>query len=63
MGDHEPRRSVFLGATPEGTLSYTYDAAGNLASMSSNHAQGVSVTYSYDDLNRLGTVADANLAG
>jgi len=50
-------------ATPEGALSYTYDAAGNLASMSSNHAHGVSVSYSYDDLNRLSTVADANLTG
>ena len=49
--------------TPEGTLNYTYDAAGNLASMSSNHAHGVSVTYGYDDLNRLSTVADANLVG
>ncbi len=49
--------------TPEGTLSYAYDAAGNLQSMSSNYAHGVSVTYGYDDLNRLSTVADANLAG
>ena len=31
--------------------------------MSSNHAHGVSVSYSYDDLNRLSTVADANLTG
>jgi RHS repeat-associated protein len=50
-------------ATPEGTLSYTYDAAGNLASMSSNHTNGVSATYSYDDLNRLTSVVDANLSG
>ena len=50
-------------ATPEGTLSYTYDAAGNLQSMTSNHANGVSATYSYDDLSRLSTVADANLTG
>ena len=62
------KRSEFLDrlsskATPEGTLSYTYDAAGNLQSMTSNHAHGVSVTYSYDDLNRLSMVADANLTG
>jgi YD repeat-containing protein len=50
-------------ATPEGTLSYTYDAAGNLESMSSNHAHGVSVSYSYDDLNRLTAVVDGNLNG
>jgi RHS repeat-associated protein len=50
-------------ATPEGTLSYTYDAAGNLESMSSNHTHGVSATYGYDDLNRLTSVVDANLSG
>ncbi len=50
-------------ATPEGTLSYAYDAAGNLQSMTSNHAHGISATYSYDELNRLSTVADANLTG
>jgi RHS repeat-associated protein len=54
VGDHE---------TPEGTLSYTYDAAGNLESMSSNHAHGVSATYGYDELNRLKSVEDGNLAG
>jgi RHS repeat-associated protein len=50
-------------ATPEGTLSYTYDAAGNLESMSSNHTHGVSATYGYDDLNRLTSVVDGNLSG
>jgi YD repeat-containing protein len=50
-------------ASPEGTLSYTYDGAGNIASMASNHTNGVSATYGYDDLNRLTSVADANLAG
>jgi RHS repeat-associated protein len=50
-------------ATPEGTLTYTYDSAGNLASMASNHANGVSVAYTYDTLNRLSTVVDNRLAG
>ena len=48
-------------ATPEGTLSYTYDAAGNLPSMTSSNAHGTSVDYSYDDLNRLSTVVDSRL--
>lgn len=50
-------------ATPEGTLNYTYDAAGHLASMISTHTNGVSVSYTYDNLNRLSTVVDARLAG
>ena len=50
-------------ATPEGTLNYTYDTAGHVASITSNHANGVSVSYTYDDLNRLETVVDARLSG
>ena len=47
--------------TPEGTLNYTYDAAGNLASMTSSNSNGVSVSYTYDSLNRLSTVVDNRL--
>jgi RHS repeat-associated protein len=47
--------------TPEGTLSYSYDAAGNLASIASNHTNGVSVSYTYDTLNRLSTAVDTRL--
>jgi RHS repeat-associated protein len=50
-------------ATPEGTLSYSYDAAGNLASMNSSNTHGVSATYGYDNLNRLTSVVDGNLSG
>jgi RHS repeat-associated protein len=50
-------------ATPEGTLTYTYDAVGNLASISSNHTGGVSVSYTYDAMNRLSTVVDGLLSG
>jgi RHS repeat-associated protein len=50
-------------ATPEGTLNYTYDAAGNVASVNSNHTNGVSVSYAYDELNRLSTVTDGRLQG
>ena len=48
--------------TPEGTLSYTYDAAGNVASISSSNANGASMSYTYDDLNRLATVTDNRLS-
>ncbi len=47
-------------ATPQGTLSYTYDAAGNVASMISSNANGISVAYQYDELNRLVKVIDGS---
>jgi YD repeat-containing protein len=50
-------------ATPEGTLSYTYDAAGHVASIVSSNANGASVSYTYDELNRLSTVVDGRLEG
>lgn len=49
--------------TPEGTLNYTYDAAGHVASVSSSNTNGISVSYAYDDLNRLSTVTDNRLMG
>ena len=33
-----------------------------MASVTSNHANGVSVSYTYDDLNRLETVVDTRLS-
>jgi len=39
--------------TPIGTLTYTYDVAGNRLSMASSNANGASATYAYDELNRL----------
>jgi len=50
-----------IKATPQGTLTYAYDPAGNLASMTSSNANGVSVSYTYDSLNRLATVVDNRL--
>jgi RHS repeat-associated protein len=49
--------------TPEGTLGYTYDAAGHVASINSSNSRGVSVAYTYDDVNRLSTVVDNGLQG
>lgn len=48
-------------STPQGTLSYSYDAAGNVASMVSSNTNGLSVAYTYDNLNRLSTVMDNRL--
>ena len=48
---------------PDATLTETrqYDQNVNLTSLT--HTNGVSATYGYDDLNRLTSVVDANLAG
>ena len=45
----------------QGTLHYTYDAAGHVASISSSNTGGVSVNYTYDSLDRLSTVVDNRL--
>jgi RHS repeat-associated protein len=47
--------------TPEGSLFYGYDGVGNLASISSNHGNGILVSLTYDSLNRLSTVVDNRL--
>jgi RHS repeat-associated protein len=53
-------------ATPEGTLNYTLnsisDAAGHVATIASSNTNGASVSYSYDDLNRLSAVVDNRLS-
>ena len=49
-------------AIPE-ILSYTYDAAGHVASIVSSNPNGASASYSYDDLNRLSAVTDNRLSG
>jgi len=48
-------------ATSEGTLSYTYDAHGNVSTIVSSNPNGASLAYDYDALNRLVTVTDNRL--
>lgn len=50
-------------ATPEGTLNYTYDVAGHVASIASSNTNGASMSYTYDSINRLSTVVDNRLSG
>ncbi len=49
-------------ATPEGTLGYTYDTAGHVASIASSNTNGASMSYTYDSLDRLHTVVDGRLS-
>jgi hypothetical protein len=45
--------------TPEGTLNYTYDLAGNVSSIYSSSLHGASMSYTYDSLNRLTSLASS----
>jgi YD repeat-containing protein len=50
-----------MATKAEGTLSYTYYPAGQVETIASSNAHGVSVAYTYDDQNRLSTVVDNRL--
>jgi choice-of-anchor C domain-containing protein len=56
---YDNRDRLLSKATPQGTLSYSYDPAGNLTRIQSNHAGGAAMDYAYDPRNRLATVTDA----
>lgn len=60
---YDVRQRLLSKQTPQGTLTYTYDAVGKVASVRSSNANGISVDYTYDDLDRLESVVDNQLAG
>ena len=53
---------VLVKATPQGTLSYTYLPNSLVASVSSSNANGTSINYGYDAVNRLASVLDNRLS-
>jgi len=55
---YDSRDRLATNATPQGTLVYTYDEFGNLATIQSTTANGVNLNYHYDVLNRLTNVLD-----
>jgi YD repeat-containing protein len=59
---YDVRDRLLQKATPGGTLTYTYDAAGNETSIRSSNPNGAATDYAYDALNRLKTVTDQRLA-
>lgn len=60
---YDSRDRMLTNAGPAGILSYSYDVNGNLAAITSSTANGTSVTYQYDPLNRLTNVIDGRLSG
>jgi len=55
------RDRVLTKATPEGALTYTYDAHSNVKTIASSNTNGASATYAYDGLNRVASVVDNRL--
>ena len=45
-------------AAAAGTLTYTYDPAGNVATIRSSNTNGTSVDYAWDAANQLASVTD-----
>src|SRR5262249_53019357 len=58
---YDTRNRLTQKQTPEGTLNYTYDNAGDVLTLASSNGNGISLTYTYDVLNRLSTVTDNRL--
>jgi RHS repeat-associated protein len=58
---YDNRDRLKTKATPEGTLTYTYDTHGNVTGIQSSNANGAWMTYQYDALNRLSQVCDKRL--
>jgi YD repeat-containing protein len=59
---YDNRDRLLTKATPQGTLTYTWIATGQVASVTSSNANGVNVSYAYDANDRLQTVTDNRLA-
>lgn len=58
---YDNRNRLISKQTPQGTLIYTYNAASDVQTVRSSHANGIAVDYGYDALNRLETVVDNRL--
>jgi RHS repeat-associated protein len=60
---YDVRNRLASKQTPQGNLNYTYDENGSIKTLRSNHANGISVDYNYDELSRLSEVKDNRLSG
>jgi RHS repeat-associated protein len=59
---YDSRDRLLTKQTPFGALTYTYDKLGDLKTVRSSNANGVSVDYAHDELSRLSAVTDGRLA-
>jgi RHS repeat-associated protein len=58
---YDARNRLIEKATPQGTLTYSYDANGNVTNVLSSNLNGTAIGYEYDALNRLSAVNDLHL--
>jgi RHS repeat-associated protein len=61
--EYDARDRLLTKATPAGTLTYTWDPAGNLATIRSSNTNGTSVNYVWDGANQLQSVTDNRVGG
>ncbi len=57
---YDLRDRLLTKATPQGTLVYSNDAVGNVTFIGSLNTNGISLSYTYDALNRLERVTDSH---
>src|SRR5213078_581325 len=55
---YDNRDRLKTKVTPEGTLTYTYDAHANVLTIASSNTNGASMTYTYDALNQRASAKD-----
>ena len=60
---YDSRDRLRTNATPQGSLAYNYDAAGNLTTLKSATSNGTDLAYQFDALGRLTNVVDGRLGG
>jgi RHS repeat-associated protein len=60
---YDTRERLLTKGTPAGTLTYTYDSAGNVATIRSSNTNGTSVDYAWDAANQLVSVTDNRAGG
>jgi RHS repeat-associated protein len=60
---YDDRDRLLSKATQAGTLTYTHDPVGNLATIRSSNANGTSVDYAWDAANQLVSVTDNRVGG
>ncbi len=58
---YDNRDRLIAKNAPQGTISYTYDGAGNVLTITSSNTNGASLSYTYDADDRLATVTDKSL--